>query len=332
GPLFEKIINEEEIPELVQGEVVPENEIPIITGPTICGLVEITRGCGRGCDFCVPDMLKHRMLPIDHILREVDVNLKAGREPLLHAEDVLRYGAKRLEVNKEAVINLFRQVKNHPGVKSVAISHFCLSSVASAPDVVEEISRILELGKPGGQVWVSGQTGIETGSPRLIKKHMLGKCRPFKPEEWPDMVVNAFEILTRNHWVPCATMLVGLPGETDEDVEITMKMVEKLRDFKSVIVPMLVVSMDVYPEAFTVEKMTEKQGELFLTCWEHDLKWSEMLMAEYVSSCEDSVTGGLKSIMSFTVSSVTELLHKCRDEYHSNIPAMIRDYKENAEK
>jgi radical SAM superfamily enzyme YgiQ (UPF0313 family) len=63
--------------------------------------------------------------------------------------------------------------------------------VASAPDLVEEISNILDAGKDGG--WLSGQTGIETGSPRLIKDHMMGKCKPFKPEDWPHVVTNALK-------------------------------------------------------------------------------------------------------------------------------------------
>jgi hypothetical protein len=38
------------------------------------------------------------------------------------------------------VINLFKAVKNYPGVDSVEISHFALSSVTCTPDLIEEIS------------------------------------------------------------------------------------------------------------------------------------------------------------------------------------------------
>jgi hypothetical protein len=48
---------------------------------------------------------------------------------VLHAEDVLRYKAEGLAVNKRAVIELFKSVKSHLGVEEVAISHFALSSV-----------------------------------------------------------------------------------------------------------------------------------------------------------------------------------------------------------
>ncbi|MBS7649326.1 hypothetical protein KEJ17_06775 [Candidatus Bathyarchaeota archaeon] len=90
GPLFEKAVNGEELPGIVYGEVVEEDSIPVIKGATIDGIIEIARGCGRGCDFCAPTLQRFRCLPIDHILKEVKVNLGAGRQPILHAEDVLR--------------------------------------------------------------------------------------------------------------------------------------------------------------------------------------------------------------------------------------------------
>jgi radical SAM superfamily enzyme YgiQ (UPF0313 family) len=187
--LFNKAIHGDELPNVIQGEVIEEEEIPSIKEAIIEGIVEIARRCGRGCAFCVPTLQKYRCLPIEHILKEVEVNLKAGKQPILHAEDVLRYKAKGFDVNKEAVTNLFQQIHDYPGVDSVAMSHFALSSVASAPEVVEEVSNILGANK---KERLTGQTGIETGSPKIIKDGMKGKCKPFKPEEWPEVVVDAF--------------------------------------------------------------------------------------------------------------------------------------------
>jgi len=231
-------------------------------------------------------------------------------------------------VNEEAVVDLFERVKNHPGVTSVGISHFCLSSAASASNVVERVADILELGKPTGQPWLSGQTGIETGSPELAKKHMTGKCRPYKPEEWPDVVVNAFDILSKNSWVPCATIIIGLPGSTDRDSKLTVEMVEKLRDYKSIIVPMFVVSNDTTVPSYSVNQMTPADGDLFLTCWEHDVRWTETLITEYLYTVDRSTAEGIKSVMSHTASSVTSLIHQCRDEYNCNVPRMIRELRE----
>ncbi|MEM3530388.1 MAG: radical SAM protein [Nitrososphaerales archaeon] len=326
--IFEKALNNEPLPEVVYGEAVPENDIPLIKEPTIDGIVEIARGCGRGCDFCVPNLQQYRCFPIEKILKEVEVNLRAGRNPLLHAEDVLRYKAKGLELNKEAVINLFKEVKNYPGVNSVGISHFALSSVASAPDLIEEISNIVESGK--NRYWLSGQTGIETGSPRLIKDHMIGKCKPFKPEDWPQVVVDAFEILSKNSWVPCATLILGLPGENEKDIDLTIDLVEELKVFKSLIVPLFFVSegrLKNKSESFNIEKMMIKHFELFLKCWEHNLEWGEILINEYPTTRRRGKGYLLRAIFSYGIKQSKRLIHICKKDYEYNLLAMIDDFR-----
>jgi len=326
GPLFDSAVKGEPLPGTIHGKVVPEDEIPSIVGPTISGLVEIARGCGRGCDFCVPTMLRYRCLPLDHILKEVDVNLRANRQPLLHAEDVLRYKAKGLEINGDAVKSLFKAVKNHPGVRTVAISHFALSSVANAPTIVEEITNILDL-KENGRI-LGGQTGIETGSPRLIKGNMLGKCRPFQPKDWPDVVVNAFEVLSENHWVPCATLILGLPGEEEEDINLTIDLVDELRSFKSLIVPLFLVSMGGLQgkvDSFTLQDMTKRHSELLLKCWRHNFHWTPVL----VEAATKGKTGkyGLKLLLSLGMKYSEGLIRECENHYDYDLPRMIMDIR-----
>lgn len=327
--LFMNAVNGGELPEVVHGEPVPEQEIPVIAGPTVGGIVEIARGCGRGCDFCEPTLLWFRSLPIDHILREVEVNLRAGRQPTLHAEDVLRYKAKGLEINKEEVVELFKAVKNYPGVKGMGISHFALSSVMSAPNLVEEISDVLNASDTEE---ISGQTGIETGSPRLIEKHMFGKCKPFKPEDWQDVVVRAFEVLSENHWVPCSTLILGLPGETENDVELTIDLVEKLKGFKSLIVPLFFVSMGALrgkTGSFTKEQMTPTHSELIMKCWEHNFNWVPALLEKNVYPSVKSSTARfeLKLVASYGIRFMRNVFHVCREEYGGDLRELIKDAK-----
>ena len=42
---------------------------------------------------------------------------------------------------------------------------------------------------------VTAETGIETGSVRLMRKYMAGKMLPYKPEQWR-------EIVTTGVWHP----------------------------------------------------------------------------------------------------------------------------------
>ena len=326
APLFKRALDGESLPEVVHGNVAATDEIPLIKEATIDGIVEVARGCGRGCEFCVPTLQRYRCLPISDILKEVEVNLRAGRRPLLHAEDVLRYKAKGLEVNGEAVVELFKTVKNYPGVNAVGISHFALSSVASAPDVVEEISNILGAGEEGG--WLSGQTGLETGSPRLIREFMKGKCKPFEPEDWPQVVIDAFAVMSRNCWVPCATLIIGFPDETEKDIDLTVDLLEELKNFKSLIVPLFLVSMGGLKdktESLTIEKMTPKRSELFLKCWEHNIKWGQTLLQEYFLTKSGFKGYGLRFLISYSINQAKKLIQQCKDDYDCDLAAMIQD-------
>jgi radical SAM superfamily enzyme YgiQ (UPF0313 family) len=327
--LFNKASPDVLPPEVIYGPVVEESDIPTIQGATIDGIIEIARGCGRGCAFCVPTLQRYRCLSIERILKEVDVNLKFGRRPLLHAEDVLRYKANGFEINKPAVKELFETVYRHPGVKSIAISHFALSSVASAPDLLADLSAIIKVGE--GSDWMSGQCGIETGSPKLIRNLMAGKAKPFAPEEWPKVVEDAFHILNENNWVPVATLIIGLPGEEEEDTQLTIDLVNRLRECKSLIMPLFMVGeggLKGKASSFTIDKMTQKQGELFLDCWEHNLHWSSDFLKEYFVTKGPGRGYGVKLVFSYGVKQGKKLIERCRKDYDCNMPAMIKDARE----
>jgi radical SAM superfamily enzyme YgiQ (UPF0313 family) len=329
GPIVEKAINDQEIPGVVHGEVLEEDEIPVIKRPTIDGIIEIMRGCGRGCKFCTPTLQKFRCRSIEDIMKEVEINVQAGKQPLLHAEDVLRYKAKGFNVNKEAVVELFKQVKSYPGVDVVGISHFALSSVVNSPDLIEELSNTLEIGKGS---WMSGQTGIETGSPRIIKEVMGGKCKPYTPEDWPHIVADAFQILSDNSWVPVSTLIIGIPGETEQDVQLTIDLVEELKEFKSVIVPLFFVSqggLKDKSESFSVENITRTECELMMKAWNHSLKWSEVLLKEYFQMSKDNPVKAFLANQVFNLSArkARTLVKKCQVEYDNDLHAMMKDSK-----
>ena len=108
----------------------------------------------------------------------------------------------------------------------------------------------------------------QTASEELMTKFMAGKCKPFTTAEWPDTVVQGFNILEQNKWVPCATLIMGLPGETDGDVTMTNELVDRLRDVRSLIVPLFFVSTGELNEgstSFKVDDMTRAHNDLFLS-------------------------------------------------------------------
>jgi radical SAM superfamily enzyme YgiQ (UPF0313 family) len=326
--LFRRIMAGETVPSQVMGEVTPIEEISRLRGATVDGIVEIARGCGRGCEFCVPTLAKFRCLSVDQILQDVDVNLAAGRQPLLHAEDVLRYGAKGVEVIPEKVLELFRRVSQKPGVEAVGISHFALASALSAPQVIEEITRMLELTP---RRWISGQTGIETASPTLMTKYMVGKCRPYRPDQWADVVTQAFGLLEDNYWLPCGTIIMGLPGETVKDAEMTLELMDRISGYKSLVVPLFFVATGDLEEgeSFTVKSMTPTHAELFLKCWQHNLHWAREIIPEWEeTSIKNRMTiPFLRLVLSFGITEVEQLIELCREDYHYDINAMLAAHK-----
>lgn len=286
--LFRKVLDghADEIDRVVEGEVVPVEQMVPIVGGTSIGLVEVTRGCARSCAFCVPSVRKVRSVPLDMILKEFEVNIAAGNTGgILHGEDVFLYRSDGLKVNGDAVVELFDRTYNAPGVQFLGASHASLSSAVSAPETVAKVSEILELG-PGGCNGVNYfQVGIETGSPSLIGHHMKGKVYPYKPEEWPEVVKKGFETFSSNHFVCCATIIMGLPGETPEDVDMTTELIKSLRPYMSIVVPLMFTPMQTtrleYATPFLKKDLTPKHWELITACWDHNFSWFRPIWSHY---------------------------------------------------
>lgn len=280
--LFHKALNGEDLPKIAHGDVVPADKIPAIKNPTVNGLVEIARGCGRGCKFCNPTMAKVRYQSLEKILEEVKINVRAHKKRgvILHAEDVLRYKAKGVIPNEEEVLKLFREVKKI--TSDIGISHFALASVVAKPALIKKLSELLEVGS-SRLLWYSGQTGIETGSPELAGRHLVGKAKPFKIRDWPWVVREAFQVLKDNKWIPCATLIMGAPKETKEDVIKTKELVEDLRGYKSLIVPLFFVPIGNLSNErfFTAKDMRAEHWALLATCWKHNFRWLSILIQEH---------------------------------------------------
>ncbi len=279
--LFGDLVQGRSAPRVVEGQYVLAEEIPIIAQPSVAGLVEVARGCGRGCRFCIPAMRRLRSIPLEKIVAEVSLNLRAGQQPILHSEDVLAYGSRGSRISPERIKELLGAVLSIPGVHDLAVSHFSVSSIVQADSLLEEINEKIRDAKERegrgdelkSRFIVSGQVGIETGSPRLIREFLPGKPKPFRSEEWPDMVRRCFDLLSEHRWLACATLIVGLPGETPQDIELTLELVESLKGHIGLLVPLFYVDINNRGRgSFRLADLTPLHGELFMKCWLHTLR------------------------------------------------------------
>jgi radical SAM superfamily enzyme YgiQ (UPF0313 family) len=279
GKLFRAALEGEEIPryyEVGVGETPSLKEIPDIVQPSINGLVEIGRGCCRGCEFCNVTLRPLRWYPLDKIKREISLNLKADKVEgcCLHAEDVMLYGSRNTTPEDEKLLRLHEFVaKNCEGI---SWSHCSLAAVASKPKLFSQLSEMI-LSK---QSWWGSEIGIETGSAELAQKIMPAKAHPFKAENWPEVVKEGMGLMHDNMMVPACTLIVGLPEEKEDDLLKTMEMMDDLKGFRSLIVPLFFVPLGRLKSEdwFKDAAMTDLHKQLLFQCVEHDFYWVDNLI------------------------------------------------------
>ena len=129
------------------------------------------------------------------------------------------------------MLDLYRSIVNYPGVEQITLSHATIAPALVDPDLIAELSDLLLDRSPIRLRAVSTHRerralapliGIETGSVRVARQIMAGKALPFDIKDWPHIVLNGLEILNRHNWFPVCTLIVGSPGETDEDSMATL--------------------------------------------------------------------------------------------------------------
>ncbi|MFQ6075238.1 MAG: B12-binding domain-containing radical SAM protein [Candidatus Bathyarchaeia archaeon] len=283
-PLFESMIRGETTPSVVYSDYVDADSVPMIRGGVTEGLVEVARGCNRRCRFCTVPRLRCR--PIDDIIAEVKVNAEWGQHSItLRSDDILNYKANGVSVNHEAVISLYESVRKVDGVKRVGQCYFSLASAASEPALIAEISDIIGVGCRE-YPYTTGLTGIESGSSRMIGAHMPGKAKPFSPSDWADIVEQGFGVCNDSHWVPLGMLILGFPGEKEGDVTETLALVERLRPYKSVLIPFVFKAKGALDrtESFELKDMRRCHLELVRAVFQHNVHWGKRLIREQMAT------------------------------------------------
>lgn len=284
--LFRGAVRGEPLPALVKGAS-PESpdQIPVTRHRSTLGVVEITRGCGRGCQFCGAAVRRGQSIPLDNILQNVRANVADGADTImLTTEDVFLYEqGPRWQPNREALLRLFQAVAAEPGVQYIHLTHATMAPVVQDPGMIEAITpytvgmsrkRHPASTHPDNR-YASVIIGLETGSVRLFKKHMPGKAYPYRPEQWPDVMLKGMEILNRHNWFPFCTWILGLPGETDADTRESLDLLHALKGAKWCVVPTLFTPLEdtrlASREAAKLLQLTDLQWEFFFTCWRYNL-------------------------------------------------------------
>lgn len=281
-PLVRRIVAGEKVPAVVFGRNPRSaHEIPLIARPARFGEVQVTRGCPRGCQFCsiTPDTFLS--IPVEMVLKEVEVNLKAGEKRVdLVTDDILLYGSQRLRVNHDAIVKLFSAVKG-AGVESIGFAHISAPAVRESPKTVKAMSEIAGYSHDRANAPV---VGLETGSLKIFNKYMRAKSFPWEPAQWRDVILDATAVMNDSYIYPCYTMTIGYPEETDEDVQDSIELVQAIidHDFTAWIFPLPVIPMGTTRirdnPMPTLERLPSAYWDLLYISWKYDLKITRKLI------------------------------------------------------
>lgn len=291
--LFRKALRGEPLPRFVQVGHPKREELLTPRRRTTFGVVEMTTGCGRRCHFCLPDLNPQIDFPKEKIMEAVRANVREGNGQIsLATEDMFIWGQVRTGVpfyfpNREALVDLYRDIANTPGVKHHLLSHCTMAPAVVDPKLIEELSAVL-LDKspvklpavsshPEGRI-LSPLIGMETASVAMAKRIMPGKAAPFPIEEWPSVLIEGLTILNRHNWFPVITLMVGNPGETDEDCMATLDVlyeVERRGLFAffvpSIFTPLHDTRMSGKQGVGKSREMTPLQWQIMMKCWKLSL-------------------------------------------------------------
>jgi len=293
--LFRNAINGEGLPQQIDVAHPKDRDAILVPARrTTFGVVEMTTGCGRRCQFCVPDLNPQLDMPKEKIMEGVQANVRDGNKQIsLATEDMFIWGQVHTSVpfyfpNREALLDLYSEIVNTPGVEQHVLSHSTIAPAVVDPLLIKKLSELLLPKSPLHYPYLSTHPqkkalvpliGLETGSVRLAKQIMPSKGVPFSIEDWPSVVIEGLRVLNENNWFPAMTLMVGNPGETDEDVMATIDLVCEVERrglfaffIPSIFTPLHDTRMEHQKGVTETRELTPLQWQLMMKCWKLNLR------------------------------------------------------------
>lgn len=188
--------------------------------------VTIIEGCNKNCSYCIVPYTRgrERSRPIDSIVEEVralgregykEVQL-LGQNVNSYADTVTRDSGRRVEEN--AFPRLLERVARESGVRRIK---FTTSHPRDfRPEIVDVMDDNEELCN-----WI--HLPVQSGSNRTLRRMYRGYTR----ERYLELVTKIRS--ARRDYSLTSDIIVGFPGETDEDFEETLSLVREV-EFDSI--------------------------------------------------------------------------------------------------
>jgi radical SAM superfamily enzyme YgiQ (UPF0313 family) len=297
--LFSRAVRGEALPRQVDvGHPRSRDGILVPNKRTTFGVVEMTTGCGRRCQFCLPDLNPQLDVSKGQIMEGVRANVRDGNNQIsLATEDMFIWGQVHTETpfyfpNREALLDLYSDIVSTPGVDHHVLSHATIAPSVVDPMLIKKLTDICLDKSPIKIPLLSTHPekralvpliGLETASVRVAKQIMPSKGVPFPIEDWPSVVIRGLEVLNQNNWFPAMTLIIGNPGETDDDVKATLDLVYEVERrglfaffIPSIFTPLHDTRMEKKEGVTETAQLTPLQWQLMMKCWKMNLRPGQM--------------------------------------------------------
>ncbi len=182
-------------------------------------MVNISIGCDKSCTFCIVPVTRGEeiSIPSHLIIQEVQKAVDSGaKEVTLLGQNVNNYG-RRFSTNTFGAKNfteLLREVSKIDGLERIRFS---------SPHPLHMDNEFLEEFASNPKICKQIHVPLQSGSTKILKSMKRGYSK-----EWFLDRCNKIRDLVPN--VAISTdIIVGFPGESDEDFEDTMDVLEKVR-------------------------------------------------------------------------------------------------------
>ena len=270
--IFRAMLAGETLPAVIPGEGVAAAAIPPVRGATLMGGVEISRGCGLGCAFCTIAGEPMIHLPAETVAADVVTNVAAGVVNVsLLSEDFFRYGAVGARPNPPALLSLLANLRRIAGLRLLQIDHANIISIARfSDDELRAVHELLVGENRHDYLWVN--VGVETVSGALMKANGgAPKMGPSGAAAWGEVCARELRRLCRVGFFPFVSLMIGLPGESEDDLRQTLAWVHAMKDERIAIFPMLYAPLDRTGAA--TDTLSRLQWQLIRESYRSNFAW-----------------------------------------------------------
>ncbi len=203
-----KIFTRDEIPEIIEN-------LPIVRDDARKAWVSVMYGCNNFCTYCIVPYVRgrERSRQSTEIIREVEGLVAEGyRDITLLGQNVNSYGKDR--PGEMDFSDLLAAIDQIPG-------EFWIRFTTSHPKDCSK--KLLDTMAAGTKICHQLQLPFQSGSNRILKE----MNRHYTAESYYELIEYARKVMP--DVVVTSDVIVGFPGETEEDFQKTLDLVEKVQ-------------------------------------------------------------------------------------------------------